>query len=193
MSSTVRSGVAALALTVPVLAEVTQPELFDATWAHLLFAASQLLGWALLASVVLACPAPARAASPRGRRLILAACALQMGFAAVYAATALDGEPLEASFVLFLLGFLAQLAGGLLWASRLRRAPGAGLAAAGLLGVAVLGALAILIGTDPFHDIFLVSSYAAWFAVGHGLDRIAGAGSGSNSERANNSAAPVIS
>ena len=191
MSSTVRSGVAALALTVPVLAEVTQPELFDATWAHLLFAASQLLGWALLASVVLACPVPARAASPRGRRLILAACALQLGFAAVYAATASDGEPLEASFVLFLLGFLAQLAGGLLWASRLRRVPSARLAATGLLGVAVLGGLAILIGTDPFHDIFLVSSYAAWFAVGHGLDRIAAA-SGSNSTRVNNSAAPVI-
>ena len=172
MTATVRSTLAALVLAVPVLAELARPELVDGTWGHLLFAGSQLVGWALVASVVRGAPAAARAASPRGRRLVLAACALQLAFAAVYGATALDAEPFEGSFVLFLLGFVALLVGGLLWASRLRRVEAAGVAARGLAAVAVLGALALLVGSDPFHDVFLVSSYAVWVVVGRGFDAL---------------------
>jgi hypothetical protein len=28
------------------------------------------------------------------------------------------------------------------------------------------------VGVDPFHDIFLLSSYAAWVAVGGGIERV---------------------
>ena len=50
--------------------------------------------------------------------------------------------------------------------ARLRSVPNGRVAATGLCGIAVLGALAILVGIDSFHDICLVSSYAAW-VVGH--------------------------
>ena len=169
MSPTVRSTLAALALAVPVLAEIARPELSDGTWGNLVFAASQLLGWALVAAVVRGAPAAASAASPRGRRVVLLGCGLQLAFAAVYGVTALDGEPYEGSFVLFLLGFVALLVGGLLWAARLRRVAAARVAGRGLLAVAVLGALAMLVGSDPLHDAFLVSSYAAWVVVGRGF------------------------
>ena len=169
MSLTSRCTLAAVVLAVPVLAQVARPDLSDRTAGHLLFAASQLVGWALVAWVVRDAPAAARAASPRGRAVVLAGCGLQVAFAAAYGVTALGGEPAESSFVLFLLGFLALLVGGLLWAARLRRVPQARTAAAGLAGVAVLGGLAVLVGTDPFHDIFLVASYAAWALVGRGL------------------------
>ena len=105
-------------------------------------------------------------------RFVLAGCALQVSFATLYAATALDSEPLEASFVLFLLGFAALLFGGLLWASRLRPVARTRLAARGLFAVAALGALAMLVGSDPFHDVFLLSSYAAWVMVGRGFDSL---------------------
>lgn len=172
MSATTRSALAAAVLAVPVLAEIAWPAPFDTAGGHVFFAASQLVGWALLTSLVLAAPAAASAASPRGRRVVLAGCALQLSFATVYGATALDGEPLEASFVLFLLGFITLLAGGTLWASRLRRQTGGRLAAAGLIAVAVLGALAILVGSDPFHDVSLVTSYAAWIVVARGFDTL---------------------
>ena len=167
-----RSTLAATVLAVPVLAEIAWPASFDAAGGHEFFAASQLVGWALLTSLVLGAPAAARTASPRGRRVVLAGCALQISFAAVYGATAFDGHPLEASFVLFMLGFIALLVGAMLWASRLRRKTGGRLAALGLLAVAVLGALAILVGSDPFHDVFLISSYAAWVVVGRGFDSL---------------------
>jgi hypothetical protein len=158
-----------------VIAEIARPAPFDTPGGHVFFAASQVVGWSLLTSLVVGAPASARTASPRGRRLVLLGCALQVLFATLYGATALDGEPLEASFVVFMLGFVALLVGGLLWASRLRRTTGGGVAAVGLLAVAALGALAMLVGSDPFHDIFLVSSYAAWVVVGRGFDSLQGA------------------
>jgi uncharacterized membrane protein len=172
MSATKSSAFAATVLAVPVLAEIAWPSRLDTAGALVLFAASQLVGWAVLASLVLGAPPAARTASTRGRRAVLGGCALQVSFATAYGVTAFDGEPLEASFVLFMLGFTTLFVGGLLWASRLRRRTGGRVAAAGLLAVAVLGAMAILVGTDPFHDIFLVSSYVAWVVVGRGFDTL---------------------
>ncbi len=63
----------------------------------------------------------------------------------------------------------------LIWGIRLLRARRAAPAGTGLLAVAVLGFLAMALGMDPFHDIFLLSSYAAWVAVGFGADRAASA------------------
>jgi uncharacterized membrane protein len=172
MSATTRSALAATVLAVPVLAEIAWPARLDAAGGLLLFAASQLVGWALLAWLVVGAPPAARTASPRGQRVVIAGCALQVSFATVYGATAFDGEPLEASFVLFMLGFITLFVGGLLWAARLRRKTGGQVATAGLLTVAILGALAMLVGSDPFHDLFLVSSYAAWTVVGRGFDTL---------------------
>ena len=41
--------------------------------------------------------------------------------------------------------------------------------------VTSLGALAMLVGTDPFHDVLLISSYAAWVVVGRGLTSLGSA------------------
>ena len=42
------------------------------------------------------------------------------------------------------------------------------MAGGGLMAAAVLGFLAIAVGSDPFHDIFLLTGYAAWAVVGLG-------------------------
>ena len=36
------------------------------------------------------------------------------------------------------------------------------------MAAAVLGFLAIAVGSDPFHDVFLLTGYAAWGVVGLG-------------------------
>ncbi len=165
----VRTTAAAALLIVPVAAEISFPERFDGTPGHLVFAASQLLGWLLIGSVVRAAdPGHARRAI-FGRRAVLVGIACQVAFAAVYGVTALAAEPLEASFALFLLGFLSLTVGGLTWGFALVRQGGARTAGWGLVATAVLGLLAVMVGVDPFHDIFLLSSYAAWPAVGRGL------------------------
>jgi hypothetical protein len=93
-----------------------------------------------------------------------------MLFAATYGLLeVVIGEP-EVSFVLFSLGLLLVTVGGLLRGSRLRRA-GVDLAGTALMAAAVLGFLAIAVGSDPFHDIFLLTGYAAWAAVGLGASR----------------------
>ncbi len=174
MSLTLRSVLAALLLVVPVSAELIWPSLGDS--GHLLFAAAQLIGWFLVATVVRAGAgrnpeSTSTRAGRVGRRLLLSGCALQMLFALVYGGSAvIDGEPAEASFLLFLLGFLAIFVGGVVWGPALLRAGLAHLAGVGVLATAVLGFLAIAVGADPFHDLFLLSSYAAWVLVGRGLD-----------------------
>lgn len=174
MGPTSRSALAAALLIVPVAVETQTGSDDLASWGHGLFALSQLAGWALLLSVcrVLAAHLPR---SLWGPRLVQAACVLQLLFALGYGATALaTGEPHEAIFVVFLLAFLALTGGGLVWARRLRAE--LSVAAGGLAGVAVLGFLAIAVGADPWHDVFLLSSYAAWVLVGRGLEERAAAG-----------------
>jgi hypothetical protein len=165
----VRTTVAAALLIVPVAAEIAFPEVFDGAPGLLLFAATQLVGWALIWSVARATPPGHQSRSRFGRRAVLFGVACEMAFATVYGVTAVDAEPFEWSFVLFALGFLAMAVGGTSWGSALlpladRRAAGGGLVAAGVLGL-----LAIVMATDPWHDIFLLSSYAAWPVVGLGL------------------------
>lgn len=57
--------------------------------------------------------------------------------------------------------------GGLLWGASLRRT-GLSLAGRGLQAVAVCGFLAMGVGDNLFHDVFLLASYASWLAVGAG-------------------------
>jgi hypothetical protein len=171
MNALTRSALAAVLLIVPVAVEILVGSDRLAQWGHGVFALSQLVGWWLLLSLsrVLA----SRASGSRWcSRLAQAGCVLQLVFAAGYGLTAVvQGEPWEGTFVAFLLGFLALTAGGMTWGIRLVRARRAAPAGAGLLAVAVLGFLAVAVGVDPFHDIFLLSSYAAWVAVGLGAER----------------------
>ena len=168
-----RSTVAAVLLAGPVAAELIWPSFGDT--GDLFFAVSQVLGWVLVASVVLEggrrVPTDAARSGRIGRRLLVVGCFLQALFGVVYGVTtAITGTPLEASFVLFMLGFVAIFVGGLMWSRSLLRGGGYRLAAWGVIGTAVLGLLAIAVGTDPFHDVFLLASYVAWVLVGHGLD-----------------------
>jgi hypothetical protein len=172
MNAFARSALAAVLLIVPVAVETMVRSDHLALWGHGVFVVSQLVGWSLLLS--LSRRLADRAGSRWGSRLVQAGCVLQLVFAAGYGITvAVQGEPFEGMFVAFLLGFLALTAGGLIWGIRLLRACRAAPAGTGLMAVAVLGFLAMALGMDPFHDIFLLSSYAAWVAVGLGTDRAA--------------------
>ena len=174
MSLTLRSVLAALLLIAPVSAELIWSSVGES--GHLFFAAGQLIGWFLVATVVRdgagRHPATGSTRAGRvGRRLLLSGCALQMLFALVYGGSAvIDGEPVEASFLLFLLGFLTTFVGGLVWGPALLRIGLVRIAGFGVLAMAVLGFLAIAVGVDPLHDVFLLSSYAAWVLVGRGLE-----------------------
>ena len=174
MSLTSRSAVAATVLIVPVAIELAWPPFGDNAAGLVVFAVSQLAGWLLLFSVCRAVGAPGTRVAGFGRRSVLVGCVSQMLFAASFGLTALDGEPWERSFAFFLLGFLALFVGGLSWGvSELRTATGK-IAGTGLTGTALLGLLAMAAGMDPWHDIFLLSSYAAWMLVGRGFDRVSG-------------------
>lgn len=170
-----RAIVSAGALIIPVAAEIIWPKFGDS--GHLVFATSQLVGWVLLASVIVDVqrlfPALSAVRSGRvGHRLLLIGCGLQVLFALGYGATAaISGEPNEASFVLFLAGFLAQLVGGIAWWRAMRNAPNLRAVRIWVLATAVLGFLAMAVGDDPWHDIFLLSSYAAWAATGISVAR----------------------
>jgi hypothetical protein len=164
-----RTTIAAALLIVPVAAEIAFPERFDVASGLLVFAATQLAGWALVWSVVRNVrPGHSRRAR-FGRRAVLIGVMCEMAFATVYGATALDAEPFEWSFVLFSLGFLALAVGGPLWGSSLLRQAGLRTAGGGLVATGVLGLLAIVMASDPWHDIFLLTSYAVWPVVGSGL------------------------
>ena len=170
-----RAIAAAGALIVPVVAELIWPSFGDS--GHLVFAICQLIGWVLVASIVLDVdrlfPSLRTTRSGRvGRRVLLIGCALQVLFAVAYGATAaVIGEPNEAVFVLFLAGFLSQLVGGIVWWRAMRAESKLRVTRVGALVTATSGFLAMAVGTDPFHDIFLLSSYAAWAVVGVSASR----------------------
>ena len=164
-----RTAVAAALLVCPVAFQALAPAAADGIAGHLAFALSQLAAWLLVATVARALPVPARRLARIGRFGVLSGVACQVAFALTYATTALDGEPLEASFVFFLLGFLGLAVGGLAWGTALLRTPAGPSAGVGLVAVGGLGLLAMLVGVDPFHDVFLLASYAAWLLVGRGL------------------------
>lgn len=173
MNTTAKGATAAVLLIVPVVAELVSEPLGDGTAFTIAFAASQLIGWLLLAGLcrdLAGVHPPANRRDRVGARLLVAGCVAEMLFAATYGALeVVTGEP-EASFVFFSLGLLLTTVGGLLRGSQLRRA-GVEMAGVGLMAAAVLGFLAIAVGSDPFHDIFLLTGYAAWAVVGVGAAR----------------------
>lgn len=112
-------------------------------------------------------PATAMSRAGRiGRRLSVAGAALLTTFALVFLATALlTGTPLEASFLLFLVGFLLLIAGSVPLALGLRRS-----GAFGRWWVAVLvagaGALVGVVAESAVHEVGLFTFDAAWAALG---------------------------
>ncbi len=169
MSSLTRSVLSTFLLATPVLAESTGLVRGDGGPAAGVFAVTQVLGWLLAGSVARDLVHAAPGLSRWGSRLVFAGVALQVLFALAYGVTwAALGEPAEASFLAFLLGFVFLTVGGVLWALRLRRTPYV-LAGAGLALVSLLGFAAIAVGDNVFHEVSLVASYAGWALVGWGL------------------------
>jgi hypothetical protein len=132
--------------------------------------------------------------APRPRRiglaLMLAGALLHVAFIAIHAATgAITGTPLEASFLLFALGFLCLFVGGAMTAASLRRHDRSMAAAVGV--GALCGLLAILVDVDPWHDVALLASYASWVAVGALL--LKGSALPQSSRRSNSALTPGTS
>jgi hypothetical protein len=166
-AATAPAVTAAALLAVPVAVEAFWLHSGDDPAGHLLFAATQVAGWLLVLSIVRSL----LRVTPRGRvlpRLVVGGVGLQVAFGVVYGVTTLvSGEPWEASFVLFLIGFLLLAVCGLGWGLRLRR-EGLRTTGLGLVGVGALGGLAVVVGVSPWHDLLLLGSYLSWVAVGAG-------------------------
>ena len=124
MSGTTRSALAATVLGAPVLAEIAgQPR----STPRAATCSSPRRSWSGGRCSPHSWSRPPLWRAPRHRAAGASfswAAPCRSSFATLYGATALDGEPLEASFVVFMFGFVALLVGGLLWASRLRRSEG---------------------------------------------------------------------
>lgn len=108
-----------------------------------------------------------------GRRTSLVGAGLLCAFGlAVLVAGLASGQPVEASFLLFALGLLLSAVGHTMLALGLRRT--------GALGrwwlaplVAAGGALAaVLVFSDPWHDLALFTFDATWVALGVHLLRV---------------------
>ena len=179
MSTVQRTGRAATASGVLMIAGVEGEWLLDPqrddgavtnmpVFALLLLIATA--GFALLLGAIIGLRAEsARSTRPAriGSMMTLVGAGLLVVFGLVVLVTALlNGSPLEASFVAFLLGMLLLAVGPVTWGLALRkRSPGPGVWQLLLVsGIAALGALAI--EPDPWHDLSLTLSFAAWSALG---------------------------
>ena len=102
-----------------------------------------------------------------GRRTSLVGAGLLCAFGlAVLVAGLVSGQPVEASFLLFALGLLLTAVGHTMLALRRRRTGALGRWWPALL-VAAGGALAaVLVFSDPWHDLALFTFDAAWVALG---------------------------
>lgn len=166
-SPLVRASLAAGLLVIPVALEIAITDFGDQTWGELVFAGSQVLGWLIVLTVCRDLGRGRRPTRPArtGRSVLLAGVLAQVAFALTYGGLVAGGVDPGGAFLLFALGFLLVTFGGVMWGiSMLRHGhPEAGW---GLVAVALLGILAITVPVDPFHDIFLLTSYLAWVPVG---------------------------
>lgn len=145
---------------------VTRPVLF----------AVYLLSWVAGSAALAVAASRLRAACAQrepGRRAGRAtACAaigacLLCAFGVIALVTGLvQGAPLEAAFLLFALGLLLLVIGQVALSRRLRRTGLAG----GAWALPAVGAIALLVGVavsaDPWHDVGLLTFFAAWVALG---------------------------
>ena len=172
-----RTGAAALVAGVLLFASVATELVWNAqrpdgsvsNWPVMtLFLVGFLLGSAALTLAVhgLGHEAALSRAGRVGRGLSLAGAVLLTAFGMLYLATAVaTGTPLEASFWLFLLGFVLLFVGSVPLALGLRRS-----GALGAWWVAVLvggaGVLLAMTTLSPWHELGLFTFDAAWAAVG---------------------------
>ena len=115
MNTTAKGTTAAVLLIVPVVAELVSEPLGDGTPFKITFAASQLVGWLLLAGVcrrsLPSSTLPRAAGIESVPGSCAASCLAEMVFAATYGVLeVVTGEP-EASFVFFWLGLLLTTVG----------------------------------------------------------------------------------
>lgn len=169
MNSRTSSALAALLLIGSVTAELLWPDLGESRLGEVTLPAVNAVGWLLVLATLRQLPP-----SGGGRRAALGrwttrfGALLQVFFGISYAVSAaILGEPVEAAFVLFALGFLLLLVGGVALGGVFWRR-GDRLVGVGFRAVALLGLLAIAVAVDPWHDIALLSSYSAWVLVGAG-------------------------
>ena len=188
-----RTGAAALAAGVLLFVSVATELVWNAqrpdgsvsNWPVMLFfLVGFLLGTAALAVAVHGLGSGSGGSGlPRsgriGRGLSLAGALLLLAFSALYLTTAVaTGTPLEASFWLFLLGFVLLLLGSVPLALGLRRSGAVGGLWPAVL-VAGAGVLLAMTTLSPWHELGLFTFDAAWAAVGLrllGLGRRAPAG-----------------
>jgi hypothetical protein len=170
MSKSLRTAMAAVVLIVPVVLELAWNAFGDHALGLEIFAVAQLAGWVLILSVCRQTAVPSRRTARLGRNCVLVGCSLHVLFAIGYAVTAVDTEPAAAVWAPFLLGFLTLFLGGVTWGLHLVRTAGAPLAGWGLVAAGTTGLVAMVFGGDPWHDVFLLASYAAWGFVGLGFD-----------------------
>jgi len=110
--------------------------------------------------------APLSRAGRAGVWFAVAGGALQVLFAILVGVTAaVAGKPWEAAFVLFALGFLCLIVGGVLLGFAVRRARILRWAAAPIW-VAAGSALAAIAVSPPWHDMALFAFSGTWFALG---------------------------
>lgn len=149
------------------------------------------IGFALLFVAVRGLRTRTAATKPArvGAVLSLVGAGLLVAFGAMALLTAITtGSPLEASFIAFLVGLLLLSVGPVIWGVSLRRhSPPKGVWQLLVLsGVAAFCALAI--EPDPWHDISLVGSFAAWTMIGvlllRGADRSASERAGRTAQQA---------
>jgi len=171
-TSSLRGAAAAVILIVPVALELVWHPFGDHTLGLEVFALSQIMGWLLIRSMCRQTATPSSRRSRFGRTILLSGCWLQVAFGTLYGLSAAVGQPADPVFGLFLLGFLAIFAGGLMWGVGLVGAAPGGSAGLGLVATASLGLMAMIFAGDPWHDVFLLSSYAAWAVVGRGFDTL---------------------
>ncbi|WP_404386517.1 hypothetical protein LL946_08065 [Knoellia locipacati] len=154
-----RAVIGSLLLAVPVGAEAVLDEPFDNLAGDVLFVITQLLGWALLLTVA----RRVRRLSTWGARLLVAGCAFQLVFSLAYVVSLLsEGEVADWAFLPFLLGFVCLAVGSGVTVRSSRRVREARLATRGAALVGGLGLAAVVVGTDPWHDIALIGSYLSW-------------------------------
>lgn len=180
-----RAGIAAVSAGVLLFGSVAgelvhQVQRPDGTVTEPLLFAVLLSAWTLGAAALIVAIAGISAATGQpdqrrrlaGRRTSLVGAGLLFAFGlAVLVAGLVSGQPVEVSFLLFALGLLLTAVGTTMMALRLRRTGAFGRWWRALL-VAAGGALAaVLVFSDPWHDLALFTFDAAWVALGARLLR----------------------
>lgn len=168
MNTFIKSVVASTLLTTSVALELIWPAVEDMRWGLALFMVMQVCGWTLVAQILAGIQASGTGS--RAARVCLVGCFFQVAFAVLFGVTGLvTGTPFGGVFVLLALGFLILFVGGLMLGRALWSEDR--VAAAGAVGVAVPGLLAIALEADPWHDVALLASLASWVVVGWARSR----------------------